>query len=261
MGLPIFVVDAFTSKPYSGNPAAVVPDHGEPVWMQRLAAEMNLSETAFFRPRSRDEYDLRWFTPTVEVELCGHATLASAHILWETERVAQATFNTRSGALHTSHNDDGSTTLDLPVVEPLPAPPNPQLFDTLGISPSDYLRTDDKWFLCIVDDAAIVRGLAPDPAAMRALPGVAGVYVSAPGDGGYDIVSRCFGPGVGIDEDPVTGSMHCALVAYWEPRLGKSELRAYQASPRGGAMTVARKGDRALLTGFATTMLAGELRA
>jgi PhzF family phenazine biosynthesis protein len=222
---------------------------------------MNLSETAFFRPGAAGGYDLRWFTPTVEVELCGHATLASAHVLWETERVAEVTFHTRSGELRTAHNDDGSLTLDLPIVEPVPAAPNRALFDTLGLAPTDFLRTDDAWFLCVVDDAAIVRGLAPDPAAMRALPGVDGVYVTAPGDADFDIVSRCFGPGVGIDEDPVTGSMHAALVAYWEPRLGKSDLRAYQASRRGGELIVTRKGDRALLTGFATTVLAGELRA
>jgi PhzF family phenazine biosynthesis protein len=257
----IFVVDAFTAKPFSGNPAAVMLEHGDAAWMQRVAAEMKHSETAFVRTRDAGGYDLRWFTPEVEVDLCGHATLASAHVLWEHAGAGHATFHTRSGELRAVHNDDGSYTLDFPVAEPAPEPAKPHLFAALGIEPVDFLRTDGEFFCCVVDSADAVRGLAPDFGALRALADVRGVYVTAPGDGSYDIVSRCFAPRVGIDEDPVTGSMHCVLIAYWGPRLDRSELRAYQASARGGEMVVARKDDRALLTGRATTVIAGRLRA
>jgi PhzF family phenazine biosynthesis protein len=259
--LPIFVVDAFTSQAFAGNPAAVVLGDGDAEWMQSVAAEMNLSETAFLRERADGTFDLRWFTPTVEVDLCGHATLASAHVLWETAQHANVTFHTRSGALLASHNADGTLTLDFPITEPQPETANQALFDALGIEPIEFLRSDPEWFLCVVEDAGIVRGLQPDFDKLRAVPDVKGVYVSARGDDGYDIVSRCFGPGVGIDEDPVTGSMHCVLIAYWAERLGKEELRAFQASPRGGEVTVVRKGERALLMGRATTILRGELLA
>jgi PhzF family phenazine biosynthesis protein len=264
MGLPIFVVDAFASGPFGGNPAAVVLDHGDDRWMQQVAAEMRHSETAFVRPGADGGFDLRWFTPEVEVDLCGHATLASAHVLFETGRAAPGTtvrFRTRSGELRAEHGGAEGITLDFPVAIPVAEQPIPALFDALGLAPGEMLRTDGQFFMCVVDDAATVRALAPDFAKLRALRDVRGVYVTAPGDGGYDIVSRCFAPGVGIDEDPVTGSMHCVLVAYWAPRLGRDELRAFQASARGGEMTVMQKGDRALLTGRATTVLAGELRA
>jgi PhzF family phenazine biosynthesis protein len=259
MGLPLFVVDAFTAEAFRGNPAAVVLGHGEDAWMQRVAAEMKHSETAFVRPRDDGGYDLRWFTPEVEVDLCGHATLASAHVLWETARVEHPTFHTRSGALPATHHNDATITLDFPVAEPVPEEPIPELYDALGIDPVDFLRTDGDFFLCVVGQADTVRKLAPDFGRLRRIADVRGVYVSARGDQGYDIVSRCFAPRVGIDEDPVTGSMHCVLVAYWGPRLGKDELYAYQASERGGELTVVRAGDRALLTGRATTVLRGEL--
>ena len=270
MGLPIFVVDAFTSEPFRGNQAAVVPDHGDEEWMQRVAAEMRHSETAFVRARGNGVFDLRWFTPEVEVDLCGHATLASAHVLYETGRLdpaATATFRTRSGDLRAAHAGAAGITLDFPVAEPVPAPAQPGLYDALGIRTAETLATDGQFFLCVVDDEATVRNLRPDFRALAALETVRGVYVSAPahrasGNGaGYDIVSRCFAPRVGIDEDAVTGSMHCVLIAYWGPLLEKDERRAFQASARGGEMTVLRKGDRALLTGRATTVLAGELLA
>jgi PhzF family phenazine biosynthesis protein len=264
MSLPIFVVDAFTSEPFRGNPAAVVLDHGEDRWMQRVAAEMRHSETAFVRPRVNDGFDLRWFSPEVEVDLCGHATLASAHVLFETGRVAPGTtarFHTRSGELRAEHSGAHGITLDFPVAEPVPAPAIPDLFDALGLPTGEMLRTDGDFFMCVVDTPSTVRTLAPDFVKLRALRNVRGVYVTAPGDAGYDIVSRCFAPRIGIDEDPVTGSMYCVLVAYWGPRLGKTELRAFQASKRGGEVKVTQKGDRALLTGRATTVLAGELRA
>lgn len=264
MSLPIFVVDAFTSEPFRGNQAAVVLDHGDAGWMQQVAAEMRHSETAFVRPRSDGGFDLRWFTPEVEVDLCGHATLASAHVLFESGRVAPDTkvrFHTRGGELGAAHAGALGVMLDFPVAEPVPASPAPELFDALGLPVGEMLGTDGQFFMCVVDDAETVRTLTPDFAKLAALADVRGVYVTAPGDAGFDIVSRCFAPRVGIDEDPVTGSMHCVLVAYWSPRLGRDELRAFQASARGGEVTVTRKGDRALLTGRATTVLAGELRA
>jgi PhzF family phenazine biosynthesis protein len=264
MGLPIFVVDAFTSEPFGGNPAGVVLDHGDETWMQRVAAEMRHSETAFVRPRAdASGYDLRWFTPQVEVSLCGHATLASAHVLFETGRAATdetIVFRTRGGELRAAHAGADGVTLDFPISEPRPlATADPDLYAALRLEPVELLESDGGFFLCIVDDAATVRALEPDINALRALDHVRGVYVSAPGDKGYDIVSRCFGPRVGIDEDPVTGSMHCVLAAYWCPRLGKDELRAFQASARGGELGVRHAGDRVLLTGRATTVLAGEL--
>ena len=264
MSPPIFVVDAFSSTAFRGNPAGVVLDHGDEGWMQRVAAEMRHSETAFVRGRGDGGFDLRWFSPAVEVDLCGHATLASAHVLFETGRVAPATrirFHTRSGELRADNAGAEGITLDFPVAEPEPAPAIPGLFDALGLPTGEMLRTDGDFFMCVVDDPSTVRTLAPDFAKLRALRNVRGVYVTAPGDAGYDIVSRCFAPRIGIDEDPVTGSMHCVLVAYWGPRLGKVELRAFQASERGGEVTVTQKGDRALLTGRAATVLSGELRA
>ncbi len=261
MPLLFFLVDAFTSEPFRGNSAGVVLGHGDDAWMQQVAAEMKHSETAFVRARPDGTHDLRWFTPEVEVDLCGHATLATAHVLSEAHGLSNATFHTRGGTLQAARNGDGSLTLDFPVAVPEPAAPIPELFAALGIEPVEFLRTDGDFFCCVVADAATVRTLAPDFAALRALASVRGVYVTAPGDDGYDIVSRCFAPRVGIDEDPVTGSMHCVLVAYWAPKLGKHELRAFQASARGGELTVRREGDRALLAGRATTVLRGELDA
>jgi len=231
--------------------------------MQSVAAEMRHSETAFVRDRADGSFDLRWFTPEVEVDLCGHATLASAHVLFATGRVtpdAVIRFHTRGGELLAYDAGEAGTTLDFPIAEPVPEPAKPELFAALGITPTEFLRTDGNFFMCVVDDATTVRTLTPDFSRMRDLTDVRGVYVTAPGDAGYDIVSRCFAPRVGIDEDPVTGSMHCVLLAYWGPRLELDELHAFQASARAGAMTVARKGDRALLTGRCTTVLAGELR-
>jgi PhzF family phenazine biosynthesis protein len=255
------VVDAFASEAFRGNPAGVCfldSEVGDD-WMRSVAAELKHAETAFVLSRYDGTYDLRWWTPEVEVPLCGHATLASAHVLYETAQLEQVTFQTRSGPLHATHDASGEITLDFPVAEPIPAAPMHPLFDAMGIEPIDFFGTTGDFFCCVVANAAIVRDLAPDFNALRQLRLVRGVYVTAAADDGYDIVSRCFAPRVGIDEDPVTGSMHCLLVAYWAPRLGRDELRAYQASARGGEMTVVRKGDRALITGRATTVLRGEL--
>jgi PhzF family phenazine biosynthesis protein len=263
----IFVVDAFASGPFRGNPAAVVPlgrgDSPTVDWMQDLAAEMKHSETAYLQPRGDGAFDLRWFTPEVEVDLCGHATLASAHVLFETERLAPeaaAVFHTRGGELRATREPDGAVQLDFPTTPPEPCDAPAGLLDALGIAKAESLKTTGQFFMFVVPDAAIVRDLAPDFAAMRALPDVRGAYVTAAGDDGeHDIVSRCFGPRVGIDEDPVTGSMHCVLSAYWCERLGKTELRAHQASARGGTVGVKLAGDRTLLVGHAITVLRGEL--
>ena len=265
--MQIFVVDAFTTEAFGGNPAGVVLGHGDDTWMQALAAEMRHSETAYVRERGNNRFDLRWFTPEVEVSLCGHATLASAHVLFSTGVVAadaRVVFHTRSGELPATRRPDGAITLDFPMNEPAgPAPANPELFAALGLTPREFVHVEGEWFMCVADGAATVRKLAPDVARLRACAGVEGVYVTAEADDdrNYDIVSRCFAPKIGIDEDPATGSMHCTLMAYWGSLLGLDELRAYQASPRGGSLTVTRTGNRALLTGHAVTVLSGSLNA
>jgi PhzF family phenazine biosynthesis protein len=267
--LPIFVVDAFTAEPFGGNPAAVVPldadvdvTHVDDAWMQRVAAEMKHSETAFVRPTGDGRFDLRWFTPEVEVDLCGHATLATAHVLWETQRLdpnSSVRFSTRSGELGATR-DEGRIRLDFPLTDVQPAPPVAALFDALGLPPGDMFRAGDFFALVAVDDPGTVRALTPDFGALRGVDSVRAVIVTARGDGAYDCVSRVFAPRMGIDEDPVTGSAHCALAAYWCPRLGHDELRASQASARGGEMLVRRVGDRAHLLGTAVTVLEGFLR-
>jgi PhzF family phenazine biosynthesis protein len=266
---PIFVVDAFARGPFRGNPAGVVileaADAPEDALMALVAAEMKHSETAFVWPRTDGAFDLRWFTPEVEVDLCGHATLATAHVLWETDRLepsSAAVFHTRGGDLRANRQADGAIELDFPTAPPEPCDPPAGLLEALGLGGAEMLRTTGQFFLVVVPDAATVRKLEPDFAEMRALSDVRGVYVTAPGDDGeHDIVSRCFGPRVGIDEDPVTGSMHCVLSAYWCARLGKGELRAEQASARGGTVGVRLAGDRTLLLGNAVTVLRGELLA
>ncbi len=261
MGIAIYQVDAFTEKPFRGNPAAVciLPEPGEAAWMQDVAREMNLSETAFLH-RQADGFDLRWFTPAVEVELCGHATLASAHILWETGLLAwqeQARFHTRSGLL-TAEREDTEIVLNFPVAldEPISAPPG--LSEALGVIPR-YTGKNSYDYLVEVESEEVVRNLRPDFAKLRALP-VRGIMVtSVASSEGYDFVSRFFAPGVGVDEDPVTGSAHCCLAPFWRKRLGKDELVAYQASERGGVVRVRVVGDRVLLGGRAVTVLRGEL--
>ena len=263
----VFVVDAFADGPFRGNPAGVVPlEPGESPaeeWMQALAAEMKHSETAYVQPRADGAFDLRWFTPEVEVDLCGHATLASAHVLWEAGRLdpdSSAVFQTRGGELRATRTADGAVQLDFPTAAPGRCDAPAGLLEALGIAKAESLCTTGQFFMFVVPDASTVRDLQPDFNAMRALTHVRGVYVTAPGDDGeFDIVSRCFAPRVGIDEDPVTGSMHCVLSAYWCERLGRTELRAQQASARGGTMQVRLAGDRTLLVGRAITVLRGEL--
>jgi len=261
MGIAIYQVDAFTEKPFRGNPAAVciLSEPGEAAWMQDVAREMNLSETAFLH-RQADGFDLRWFTPAVEVELCGHATLASAHILWETGLLTwqeQARFHTRSGLL-TAERKNAEIELNFPVApdEAISAPPG--LSEALGVIPR-YTGKNSYDYLVEVESEEVVRNLRPDFAKLRALP-VRGIMVtSVASSEGYDFVSRFFAPGVGVDEDPVTGSAHCCLAPFWRKRLGKDEMVAYQASARGGVVRVHVVGDRVLLGGRAVTVLRGEL--
>jgi PhzF family phenazine biosynthesis protein len=261
MSIPVLQIDAFTELPYRGNPAAVclLAGPADEGWMQAVAREMNLSETAFLVPDA-DHYRLRWFTPIAEVDLCGHATLASAHALWETGRVpggAAIDFDTRSGRL-SARQAAGGIVLDFPASPVTPIDTPPELSVALGVEATFVGRTLFDYFV-VVADAAAVRGLAPDFTRLRALP-VRGIIVTSRSDDPRcDIVSRFFGPAVGVDEDPVTGSAHCALGPYWGAILGQDSLVAYQASPRGGRLQVTVQGDRVLLTGQAVTILRGEL--
>ena len=264
MNRRITVVDAFTDRAFSGNPAAVcVLDAPRPEpWMQDVAREMNLSETAFLVPRD-DGWSLRWFTPVREVDLCGHATLASAHVLWEEGRAKRdgaIRFHSLGGLL-TARRDADWIFLDFPATPaPETAPPDGLAavlgtgFSFVGQSAFDYLVE--------VDDEATVRGLAPN---VSALGGISprGFLVTARADAGsaFDFVSRCFFPDFGIPEDPVTGSAHCALGPHWAVRLGKTAMTAWQASPRGGTVRVRMEGDRVILGGQAVTVLRSELVA
>jgi PhzF family phenazine biosynthesis protein len=261
MGLKIFQADAFTDKAFAGNPAAVciLTDPRDDAWMQNLAREMNLSETAFLR-KQEDGYGLRWFTPAVEVALCGHATLASAHILWETAMLApreQARFHTLSGLLTAERKGDWIE-LNFPATPEQQATPPPRLMEALGVAPK-YVGKSKFDYLVEVDTEETVRNLKPDFGLLRAMQ-VRGVMVTSQATmAGYDFVSRFFAPGSGIDEDPVTGSAHCCLGPFWSKRLGKNELTAFQASRRGGTVRVRVGGDRVYLSGQAVTVFRGQL--
>jgi PhzF family phenazine biosynthesis protein len=266
MAIRIVQVDAFTDRPFSGNPAAVcvLPSAPSDQWMRDVAREMNLSETAYLVPRSDaadDGYNLRWFTPAVEVDLCGHATVASAHVLWQDGHLApgqQARFHTRSGLLTADRRGDWIE-LDFPAKIADATEPPPALLPALGITEAVFVGKNIFDYLVEVDSEQTVRRLAPDHSLLRTLP-VRGIIVTARGsEGGFDFVSRFFAPGSGIDEDPVTGSAHTALGPYWAPLLGKTEFTAYQASPRGGVVRVRVNGDRVLLGGQAVTVMTGEL--
>jgi len=263
MPRPLFIVDAFAEAAFQGNPAAVcLLDEPAPAeWMQHVAAEMNLSETAFLDPRDGG-WNLRWFTPTTEVDLCGHATLASAHVLWDTGRLvgdAAARFYTRSGEL-TATRDGKDITLDFPATPPEPADAPDGLIDALGIEPQHVGRSRFD-YLVEVADAATVRDLVPDFVALGRVD-ARGVIVTSRGDGsGADFVSRFFAPAAGVNEDPVTGSAHCCLAPFWSDKLGRADLVGYQASRRGGTVRVHTDGDRVRLSGRAVTVLRGELLA
>jgi PhzF family phenazine biosynthesis protein len=261
MGINIYQVDAFTDKPFGGNPAAVciLPELRDEVWMQNVAREMNLSETAFLLQRA-DGFDLRWFTPAVEVKLCGHATLASAHILWETGILnpgEEARFHTLSGLLTAERQGDWIE-MNFPATPAKQVSAPPQLIQALAVKPK-FIGKNVFDYLIEVESEEEVRNVNPEFATLKEL-GVRGVMVtSLSGSSRYDFVSRFFAPGAGIDEDPVTGSAHCCLGPYWSQRLGKEKFMAYQASERGGIMRVRVAGDRVYLGGQAVIVLTGEL--
>lgn len=269
MGQVFFQVDAFADRPFSGNPAAIciLSEPRQDVWMQSLARENNLSETAFLVRRADGGYDLRWFTPVAEVDLCGHATLAAAHVLWEQGLLGideQARFHTRSGLLTARRAGD--------LIEMIfPACPidasHPWVADAeiagklgaaLGAEPV-FVGCDGTDFLAELGSEAEVRALAPDMNSLAELP-ARGVIVTSRAEGGtFDFISRFFAPAFGINEDPATGSAHCCLAPYWAAKLGKDEMIAYQASPRGAVVRVAMAGDRVRLSGHAVTVLRAEL--
>ncbi|MFC5653377.1 PhzF family phenazine biosynthesis protein [Paenibacillus solisilvae] len=266
MSLPMAIIDAFTSAPFKGNPAAVclLDREAEEQWMQQVAEEMNLPETAFLVPLEEGSYTLRWFTPTTEVDLCGHATLASAHYLWTNGHIQldQAPrFHTRSGLLTAQRSENGSITLNFPA-EPVKQTTAPEeLLHGLGLIPR-FAGRNRMDFLVEVDSEETVRTLKPDYGLLARVP-ARGIIVTSRSSGmfntAYDFVSRAFFPASGINEDPVTGSAHCALAPYWQKRLRKDELRAYQASARGGELLVRVEGDRVFMTGEAVTIVLGNL--
>jgi PhzF family phenazine biosynthesis protein len=263
MTLPLFHVDAFTDRPLSGNPAAVciLPSWREDQWLQAVAGEMNLSETAFL-VKQPGHFDLRWFTPKVEVDLCGHATLASAHVLWQ-QGIAkpgeEIRFSTRSGILKADLRGQ-DIELDFPLKPEAPAQVPPGLGEALGVSPR-YVGKSQFDYLVEVESEAVLRGMAPDFKKLETVP-VRGVIVTCRSEHPrFDFVSRFFAPASGVDEDPVTGSAHCCLGDFWRKRLGKCEFLAYQASARGGAVRVRVTQDRAFLGGKAVTVARGELLA
>jgi predicted PhzF superfamily epimerase YddE/YHI9 len=283
--LPFLQVDAFTQDPFGGNPAAIVFLEGprNAAWLQAVAAEMNLSETAFLLRRADGRFDLRWFTPAVEVTLCGHATLASAHALWTTGRAdsgAPIVFETLSGALTAKPatarsgpaagsgsgrtGADGAITIDLPLRPVTPATLPVDVLAALGVQPI-AVHAAGKGpggidYIVECADEATVTAARPDMGPLKAVDG--GVILTARASTrGWDFVSRYFVPAFGIDEDPVTGSAHCALAPYWAERLGRLTLTARQVSKRGGTLELAVDGDRVRLTGHAVTVLSGELLA
>ena len=264
MSYRFFQVDAFTREPFSGNPAGVclLEEPHAKDWMQRVAAEMNLSETAFVMLRSDGDYDLRWFTPAVEVDLCGHATLATAHILRQTGALSDgetARFHSKSGLL-TARAAGSRIELDFPATPPVESEVPEGLLEALGIESAVWVGRPRFDYLVEVGSDRAVRELAPAFSELHGL-GVRGVIVTArSADPAFDFVSRFFAPGSGIDEDPVTGSAHCALAPYWAAKLGRISLTGYQASARGGIVEMTLAEDRVRLRGNAVTVLEGTLR-
>lgn len=261
MGVKIIQVDAFTDKPFSGNPAAVciLPEQRDERWMQKVAQEMNLSETAFLL-RQAEGFNLRWFTPTVEVELCGHATLASAHVLWEMGYLKpseQARFYTRGGLLTAERKGDWIE-LYFPVEPEEPATAPSDLAKALGVKPK-YVGKNRFDYLVEVESEETLRNLKPNFTLLGTIPMRGVIVTSLSASPEYDFVSRFFSPRAGVNEDPVTGSAHCCLGPFWSTRLNKKEFVAYQASARGGVVGVRLNGKRVYLGGQAVTVLRGEL--
>lgn len=262
MGQLITQVDAFTNRPFAGNPAAVCILDGlkDDVWMRNVAREMNLSETAFLL-RQADGYDLRWFTPETEVDLCGHATLASAHVLWRDGHLRpgeEARFFTRSGLLLARLKPEGWIEMDFPSEPEQQVAAPPELITALGVIPV-YAGRNRFDYLVEIESERELRGLRPDFPLLRTVP-MRGVMVTCRSvTKDYDFVSRFFAPAVGINEDPVTGSAHCCLGPYWQKRLKRFSFYAYQASTRGGVVHVRVAADRVVLSGQAVTVMRGEL--
>ncbi len=260
MPLPLFIVDAFADKPFSGNPAAVClldreRDNG---WLQALAGEMNLSETAYVLPRD-DGWGLRWFTPVVEVDLCGHATLATSHVLWETGRLPlerPAVFHTRSGKL-TCRREDQWIAMDFPAEPPREVELAADLLEGLGVKPVFVGRNRMDVIACLESEQAL-RDVIPNQTALGRI-NCRGILITARSSGPYDFVSRSFFPRLGVPEDPVCGSAHCCLGPFWSEKLGKRALIGQQVSRRGGIVRVKCDGERVTLSGIAVTTLRGEL--
>ena len=261
MGIRLYQVDAFTSKPFAGNPAAVciLTDSHPDAWMQSVAHEMNLSETAFVRQRD-DGFDLRWFTPLLEVDLCGHATLATAHVLWEAgiaRADEQLSFHTRSGVLHARQLGEWIE-LDFPASRVEPSACNIDLVEALAVRPV-FVGMSDFDYLVEIESPQELRDLCPNIELIRQAD-ARGLIVTSPSDREeYDFLSRFFAPQSGVHEDPVTGSAHCSLAPHWGDKLGKEEMLAYQASPRGGEVRVRLDGTRVHLGGQAVTVMKAEL--
>jgi PhzF family phenazine biosynthesis protein len=261
--IPIFQVDAFTNRPFAGNPAAVCPLES---WLPddtllAIAAENNLSETAFF-VRDGEHFHLRWFTPAVEVELCGHATLASGAVIMDRLEPSrkEVRFRTRSGELVVKRGTRSAWSLDLPARRPLPTIVTGDLVEALGARPTYALESRD--LIAVFENTEMVRQVKPDMGKIAALPTFA-VAITGPGshgDADVDFVSRFFAPAKGVPEDPVTGSMHCSLVPYWADRLGRTQLKARQVSARGGELDCLLENDRVFLEGGAVLVMEGRLR-
>jgi PhzF family phenazine biosynthesis protein len=269
MTVPTYIVDAFTDREFAGNPAAVVvlpqPDPPDDRWLSAVAAEFNLSETAFVTPRREGGWSLRWFTPAIEVELCGHATLAAAHVLFAHAGVTETPieFHTRwSGVLAVRRLDDGRLEMDFPTRTPTRAKPTDDLLEALGGAPIETWSHSQGYDLVVYRTADEVARLEPDHAALARI-GSRGVIITAPGDvagGQADFVSRYFAPAAGITEDPVTGSAHCVLAPYWSRQLGRNPVVGHQVSKRGGTVECEGAGDRVLLRGAAITIVEGTIR-
>lgn len=265
MPVPLYLVDAFTDRPFAGNPAGVCLLGGWPEdrWMQNVAMEMKQAETAFVWKRPDGVFPLRWFTPAAEVALCGHATLATAHVLWACGLASPAgviRFDTRSGVLTAARRGD-DIELDFPVKPATPSDPPPGLLDALGVAEPRHVGWNQFDYLVELESEAAVRAVVPDFPELSKV-SCRGVIVTAPSAGPrFDFVSRFFAPAVGVDEDPVTGSAHCCLADYWGTKLGKTAMVGYQASARGGVVRVGRAGDRVTLAGRALTVVEGTLHA
>jgi len=261
MKIPLYQLDAFTSKPLAGNPAAVCPLETwlDDATMQAIAAENNLSETAFFVPED-EGFHLRWFTPAMEVALCGHATLATAWVIFHRFdwQLPSIDFRTRSGTLTVALEGGDRLALDLPSQPATPAAADPALAAALGAPPQEHLVAGNGNALAVLAGAGEVRALRPDFALIARLDAL-GVIATAPGAGGVDFVSRYFVPRAGINEDPVTGSAHGTLTPYWARRLGKKSLHALQVSPRGGELWCEDRGERTIVAGHCVPVIEGTI--